>query len=295
MTHDGQDRQLPGLRDDTPQEDRVSALLDAVGPASANDEPARTSGEAVWDAADAPPLRTGALPAPTPAERVASFVEVVFCSGLPSQVLLALALQSIGWSPFTADGSLSVRYVTAISLFDTVIVLALVGLFLRGRGERPVDVLFGHARPVREVLVGIGSVPAVALAIAGLGLLLRSAAPWLHNVPDNPLAALLRTTADILVFSIVVVIAGGVREEVQRGFVLHRFRQHLGGPRIGLAVFSLAFGLGHVVQGYDAAILTAVLGIIWGWLFLRRGSVLAPIVSHALFNLAQVGREVLMR
>jgi membrane protease YdiL (CAAX protease family) len=229
---------------------------------------------------------------PHRAERLASLTEVIVCSGLPTQLLLALALQAIGWSPLTAEGALSLRYVATISLLDTLIVVALVWLFLRGRGERPPGVLFAGERHLREALVGLGTVPAIVLSIAGLGVLLRETAPWLHNVPDNPLAALLRTPRDIAAFAVVVVVAGGVREEVQRAFVLHRFRQHLGGASVGLVIFSLAFGLGHIVQGYDAAILTALLGFIWGWMFLRRGSIVAPMVSHSLFNLLEVAREV---
>ena len=34
---------------------------------------------------------------------------------------------------------------------------------------------------------------------------------------------------DAAIFALVVMIAGGVREEIQRGFVLHRFEQYLGG------------------------------------------------------------------
>ena len=55
-------------------------------------------------------------------------------------------------------------------------------------------------------------------------------------------------------------VAGGLREEVQRAFILHRFERHLGGAAIGLVVFSVAFGLGHLVQGRDAAVITGLLG-----------------------------------
>ena len=56
-------------------------------------------------------------------------------------------------------------------------------------------------------------------------------------------------------------IAGGVREEVQRGFILHRFEQYLGGgARWASSCYSVLFGLGHLEQGWDAAIATGVLG-----------------------------------
>ena len=99
-----------------------------------------------------------------------------------------------------------------------------------------------------------------------------------------------RTPGDAAVFAVVAVVGGGVREEVQRAFILHRFEQHLGGGRVGLAVSSLAFGLGHVIQGWDVAIATAALGAFWGWIYLRRRSIVAPVVSHSGFNAAEIFR-----
>ena len=71
-----------------------------------------------------------------------------------------------------------------------------------------------------------------------------------------------------MIFAFVVMIAGGVREEIQRGFVLRRFEQYLGGGAVGLAIFSALFGLGHLEQGYDVAISTGVLGAFWGAIYL---------------------------
>jgi membrane protease YdiL (CAAX protease family) len=79
-----------------------------------------------------------------------------------------------------------------------------------------------------------------------------------------------------------------VREEVQRAFVLHRFEQHLGGPVVGLLVFSTLFGVGHALQGWDVTIITGTLGVVWGVTWLRRRSILAPMVCHSFFNLIEV-------
>jgi membrane protease YdiL (CAAX protease family) len=42
------------------------------------------------------------------------------------------------------------------------------------------------------------------------------------------------------------------------------------------------------VQGRDIAIVTAALGALWGAMWLRRRSIAAAAVCHALFNLGQV-------
>jgi membrane protease YdiL (CAAX protease family) len=62
----------------------------------------------------------------------------------------------------------------------------------------------------------------------------------------------------------------------------------LGGGTVGIIVFSVLFGLGHIEQGYDVSVATAVLGAFWGVIYLRRRSVIGPMIGHAGFNLAQV-------
>ena len=84
------------------------------------------------------------------------------------------------------------------------------------------------------------------------------------------------------------VVAGGIREDIPRAFLLHRFERWLGGGAVGLVVTSLAFGAGHLIQGIDAAIATGLLGGVWGLVYLRRRSAVAPMVSHAGFNLLQL-------
>ena len=48
------------------------------------------------------------------------------------------------------------------------------------------------------------------------------------------------------------------------------------------------FGLGHYVQGWSVVIITALLGMLWSVVYLARRSVVAPMVSHASFNLIEV-------
>jgi membrane protease YdiL (CAAX protease family) len=91
-------------------------------------------------------------------------------------------------------------------------------------------------------------------------------------------------------FAGLVVVAGGVREELQRAFLLRRFEQSLGGSTVGVVVASTAFGIGHIVQGADAVVATALLGAFWGVVYLRRRSVVAPMVSHSGFDLLQVAQ-----
>src|SRR5438093_7657624 len=82
-------------------------------------------------------------------------------------------------------------------------------------------------------------------------------------------------------FALVVLVAGGVREEIQRAFLLHRFEEWLGGGTVGVIVTSAAFGAGHALQGGDAVVATGLLGAFWGAVYLRRRSAVAPVVSQS--------------
>jgi membrane protease YdiL (CAAX protease family) len=146
----------------------------------------------------------------------------------------------------------------------------------------------------REALLGVWLTPLVFLLVVVMLNALRLWAPWLHNVPENPLEQLAGTSAgEAALFALVAILAGGVREELQRAFLLHRFEHHLGGSAIGVVVLSAGFGLGHAVQGWDAVVTTGVLGAFWALVYLRRRSVIAPMVSHAGFNALEVLRVVL--
>ena len=136
-------------------------------------------------------------------------------------------------------------------------------------------------------------------AAFGLGMTVmlatRLLVPSLHTVPENPLQDLVSSPLDALVFAAVLVVAGGIREEVQRAFLLTRFERALGGPTVGLVVTSVLFGAGHIIQGADAAVTTGLLGAFWAAVYLRRRSIGATVVSHAGFNLVQIVQFLLLR
>src|SRR5204862_190872 len=77
---------------------------------------------------------------------------------------------------------------------------------------------------------------------------------------------------------LIAIVAGGVREELQRAFLLDRFERNLGPSWAGVMLLSTAFGLGHLLQGRDAAIATGAMGAFWAVVYLRRRSSLAPMV-----------------
>jgi membrane protease YdiL (CAAX protease family) len=220
--------------------------------------------------------------------RIVALAEVLICSDYPTQFATQFLLAAMFGMRAGADGSLHIGFVVALSLVDTAMLLGLIVLFLRAHGEHPRDVFLGRRSIAVEAMRGVPLI-LVALAIAVAVLLsVQHVAPWLHTVAQNPLQALMRTPRDAWLFALVVIVAGGVREELQRAFLLHRFDVWLGGGTVGIIVTSAAFGLGHLLQGVDATLATGLLGAFWGVIYLRRRSVVAPMVSHAGFDLLQI-------
>ncbi len=239
---------------------------------------------------DAPASAASHGARPSLVQRLVALLEVLLCSDYATQAALGATFTALGYGPYGANGELHLGFVVTVSLLDTACLVGLMLFFLHAHGERPRGLFLG-SRPVsREASLGL---PLVLVAL-GIGIALLATiqryAPWLHTVEHNPLQALIRTPRDTWLFAVVVVIAGGVREELQRAFLLRRFEVWLGGATVGVVVASIAFGAGHLLQGADAAIATGALGAFWGIVYLRRRSVIAPVISHSGFNLLQIAQ-----
>lgn len=222
-------------------------------------------------------------------------LQVLLVCGIPTQILAGAALAFGARIPLVDNNGISFQFIAMVSLVDTALVCLLIRLFLTLSGESTSSVFLG-AKPVAgEIVRGLVSLPIVFLAVTGIVLGLRSIAPALHNVKVSPFDAYLRSPLEAGIFLVVVVLAGGVREELQRGFILHRFEQRLGGIRLGLALFTLAFGLFHLDQGMDVAAAVFLLGLFWGVLYARRRSVIWAMTNHAAFDAAQVIQAAIAR
>src|SRR5690606_35288470 len=107
----------------------------------------------------AAPEPSAAYPEPRPrrigAERAAALVEILLCSGLPTQLLLIGVLSAFGMSFQGTDGGLNPQFVFTLSLLDAVLVVGLVIVRLRAHHESVREILIGRVRVWREVLLGI--------------------------------------------------------------------------------------------------------------------------------------------
>lgn len=223
-----------------------------------------------------PPPRTP----PTLGSRIGDGVEVIAAAAAGS-VATPLLLSVAGFAPqriLESAGTLCLF----LAVEATLTLLLMFGL-LRWRGENLRAIGWAAGRWTAEVRSGLLWVPLLFLATFANGVLFRWLLPDLVTA-ENPMLALVREWTDLLLLGLSAVYVGGLKEEVQRAFVLHRFRD-LGGPWVGLAVWSIIFGAGHSVQGVDNAVAAGILGLLFGILYLRRGSLTGPITAHAAYNL----------
>jgi membrane protease YdiL (CAAX protease family) len=225
---------------------------------------------------------------------------ILVCGMLPTQLFIAAALVLFLDVPvFEGDGGISLQFFATLSLFDTALVALLIRVFLILSGEESRDVFAGR-RPIwGEIWRGLALLPVILVGVTAIVLGLRAVAPWLHTVKESPVTQFMQNPYDAAIFLVVVVLAGGVREELQRAFFLHRLTHVVGHFRFGimlsLAGYSLLFGLMHFDQGVDVAIAVGSLGLLWGVIYVKRRSAVMPMTSHACFNAAQVAQQMIAR
>lgn len=240
-------------------------------------------------------VRAHARPRPLWLSRTIAAIEMVFICGIPTQLVVAAALIIFVEMPFYDDaGRLSLQFIAMVSLIDTALIAVLLRAFLERGGETSRSVFLGTRPLGREVVRGLAYLPVVFLAVTGVVLGLRYIAPWLHTVKQSPFDAYFGSPLDAAIMLAVVVLAGGVREELQRAFILHRTGQHFGGVGfadgryLGLLLYSPLFAILHYDQGLDIVVAVGLLGLFWGMTYMRRRSVVTGMVNHAGFNAGQV-------
>lgn len=104
---------------------------------------------------------------------------------------------------------------------------------------------------------------------------------------QSTLALLPRTAGERRLFTLVGVTAGVCEEWLYRGFFLAVVAGLAGAPptAVLVAVAAVAFGLAHAYQGLAGMVTTGILGGIMATVYLQTGSLLLPVLLHAVIDL----------
>jgi uncharacterized protein len=224
---------------------------------------------------------TPELPRASRLDRLQALLEVVLLSGLFSSFLAALpfALSGAKNSNLTRDAATLAGYL----VLEATISLVIIVVVLRSHGESVADLGLRPRNLLSHAAVGILVVPMLFLVNGVVALMFRRYFPSLL-MDRNPLLDSIRSGGDLFLLNAAALYAGGLKEELQRAFILNRFSRHLGGAGIGLVLWSVAFGVGHYLQGIPGVVAATVFGFFFGLLYLARRNLAAPIVAHAVYD-----------
>jgi uncharacterized protein len=210
----------------------------------------------------------------------------------------------------TADRILENTFLLFIFMIsEASISLMLICFLLRLRGQSFQRLGWIWKKADREILIGVAVVPILFGSTFAVGTFFQLVLPQ-YVTTINPVLDLLRGPQDLILFLISSIYVGGMKEEIQRAFVLDRFEYNLGpalhksssrlfysespvdkvndrrvGITVGLILWSVFFAVGHVIQGIDNAVGAGVLGMLFGLLYIWRRNLVAPMLSHALYDI----------
>ncbi|MEE8348207.1 MAG: CPBP family glutamic-type intramembrane protease [Acidobacteriota bacterium] len=191
---------------------------------------------------------------------------------------------------------------------EATLALILIVFLLHRRCESLSQLGWAWENIGQEVGWGFACVPVLFFSTIVVNIFFQAFLPQ-YITADNPLLDLIQDPGDLALFLFSSLYVGGIKEEIQRAFVLDRFERYLGaillwpflpfmswsnscservarrlGVVVGLILWSIFFAAGHAVQGVDKAAGAGVLGLLFGLLYLWRRNLIAPMVAHTLFD-----------
>jgi membrane protease YdiL (CAAX protease family) len=202
--------------------------------------------------------------------------------------LAAVAATLLVWVVLTAGGGFSTTDVQIVGLVQQAFFLGLSVAWVGIRHGQGLGALgLRSTRPAKDLALG-GWFGVGLFGIAVLVVLRLIVVLWrlLSGSPPDPIEQPILSedpsTLQIVLGAFVAVVAAPIGEEVFfRGFLFGSLRGRFGFIR-SAAISAVAFAILH---GDPVLILVMVfVGIALAWIYERRGSLLAPIGAHAMFN-----------
>jgi membrane protease YdiL (CAAX protease family) len=218
----------------------------------------------------------------TPVERLLALFEVFLLSGLVSSALAFLPLFILHGNKVDLLAS-DTKIVSAFLLLESAITFILLALILGIHGGKIRDLGLHWDGWKTDLSIGLALVPILFLTSAAVTSIFRIYLPQ-YYIEQNPLTENIKTPLQLVLFIFSALVAGGVKEELQRAFILRKFSRYLGGAGLGLVLWSLAFGAGHSAQKGPGIAAAVIYGLAFGIIYLIRGSLIAPIVAHGMYD-----------
>ena len=212
---------------------------------------------------------------------------------LTQEVALNRQTTSINTSKTPDRPWLDLAYQVANLVFPLVpvaLVLYLLWVYQRPHGGPLRSMGFDLRRPGFDL--GVGSAVFVGIGVGGLVLYYVSRELG-YNTSVSPanLTAAWWTVPMLLLLAVKNAV---LEEVVMVGYLFTRWRQSGGGILAVLAGSALIRGAYHLYQGFGGFVGNVVMGLLFGWLYLRTRRVMPLVVVHSLLDIfAFVGYALL--
>ena len=193
-------------------------------------------------------------------------------------IALAMLLQARGSSPTP----IASRVPFYIGLIAVELALArFVAIGVRARGYRLIDLL-GRWR------TAVDAVTDIVLAI-GTAAILRFSGPFLYQLlgrwSSNTGFLLPKTLPESLVWIVVSLAAGICEELVYRAYLQRQLWNLTRSLPLALLLQAVIFGCAHIYQGWKPAVVTAIYGLIFGFVAAWRRSIIPGAIAHAVVDI----------
>jgi membrane protease YdiL (CAAX protease family) len=215
-------------------------------------------------------------------DRLLAFLEVFFLSGIVSSIFAALIFAALYRKNIDLT-SADTNILSVFLLLESAITFLFLLVILKVHRETISGLGLYWIRWKANFFIGLSLVPFLLIVNLVVAAIFKVFLPK-YYLEQNPLMDTIQTPFQLGLFIFVSITAGALKEELQRAFILRRFERYLGGAGLGLLLWSFAFGAGHYVQGVQGIVTTTILGFAFGLIYLLRGSLIGPIVAHAVYN-----------
>lgn len=191
-------------------------------------------------------------------------------------VFLLLLFSSIipGW---LAGGTVPFASLAIAVILHDIALVTLVVFFAWTAGQKVSSLGWSARHPLREIGLGIILYVPLFVLLALLQALLAAL-----GLKSPELEGYLVPSSSVeIAFAFVLVIVVAISEETLfRGYLLPRLRTITRSTPVAVGLASLVFASGHVYEGASGILLVLVMAIVFSYVYLWRGSIVAPIVMH---------------
>jgi membrane protease YdiL (CAAX protease family) len=213
--------------------------------------------------------------------RIQAAFEIFLIAGIVSSFIAAFPFyRKLSSSGFQLQ---NVSVVCGYVLLEATLTIIFLSMVMSAHREGPKKIGLRWEAWKSNAWLGLGLVPVLFLCNGLIGYVFQTYFPQ-HFSSRNPLLEIIHTRGELAFFVVSAIFAGGIKEELQRAFILTRFGEWFGGAWLGLLLWSIAFGAAHYVQGLQGIVTAGLFGFLFGIVYLLRGSLIGPMVAHGLYD-----------